>query len=96
MLRSGKVGQRLCHDLRREGFNAEDIRQAVDILTGEHPEHAVLAELFERRYGAHALDLKDKRQRRRVVNYLQRRGFTLTTIFDYIDERLNDPYADNE
>ncbi|MFA5700879.1 MAG: regulatory protein RecX [Desulfuromonas sp.] len=96
LTRSGKVGPRIRLELRKEGFAEHDIEAAVAASAAQYDERAVLAEVFARRFGTDAAALHDSRQRRRIVNYLQRRGFALNIIFDHINERQNDPYAEHE
>ncbi|MDD2557378.1 MAG: regulatory protein RecX [Desulfuromonadaceae bacterium] len=96
LTRSGKVGPRIRLELRKEGFEEQDIEEAAATSATNHDEHAVLTEVFTRRFDTDNTDLRDPRQRRRIVNYLQRRGFALNIIFDHINERQNDPYAEHE
>lgn len=96
LTRNGKVGARIRLELRKEGFEVQDIEDAASASAAKYDERAVLAEVFARRFGTDNTDLHDSRQRRRIVNFLQRRGFTLNMIFDHIHERQNDPYAEHE
>ncbi len=96
LTRNGKVGPRIRLELRKEGFEEQDIEDATTTSAAQYDERAVLAEVFARRFGTDTTDLRDPRQRRRIVNYLQRRGFALNIIFDHINERQNNPYAEHE
>ena len=96
LTRNGKVGPRIRLELRKEGFEEQDIEDAASASAAKYDERTVLAEVFARRFSTANTDLHDPRQRRRIVNYLLRRGFALHIIFDHIHERQNDPYAEHE
>jgi regulatory protein len=82
--------------LFKEGFESQDIEDAIEDCMQEFDQGAILAELMARRFEARKTDLNDPRQRRRVVAYLQRRGFSLNEILEHIHERLTDIHADHE
>jgi regulatory protein len=96
LMRNGKVGARVRQQLFKEGFEEQDIEEAIDECMSEHAEETILAEVLERRITTRKTDLTDPRQRRRIAGYLQRRGFSLSRIFAHIDERLKDLHADHE
>lgn len=96
LIRNGKVGPRIRQQLYKEGFEAQDIEDAIENCMSEHDEREILAEVFARRFAARNIDLHDPRQRRRIVGYLQRRGFNLNRILEHIYERLRGLHADHE
>ncbi|MCA1796338.1 MAG: regulatory protein RecX [Desulfuromonadaceae bacterium] len=96
LMRNGKVGPRVRQQLFKEGFEEQDIETAIEDCRCEYDEREILAEVFTRRFDARKTDLHDPRQRRRVVGYLQRRGFSLNIILEHINERLRDLHADHE
>jgi len=96
LMRNGKVGPRVRQQLQKEGFEAQDIEDAIGNCMDEYDEREILAEVFARRFAARNIDLHDPRQRRRIVGYLQRRGFSLNNILEHIHERLRDFHADHE
>src|SRR5690554_6526756 len=96
LMRNGKVGARVRQQLFNEGVNEQDIESAIEKCMGEYDERESLAQVFARRFGGRNIDLHDMRQRRRVVGYLQRRGFSLNKILEHIRERLKDLHADHE
>ena len=81
-LRNGKgFGPRLKLELSRRGVAGSIVNQVLEELAGEYSERELLAQLVERRYpGFDAATASDK-EKRRVVGYLQRKGFSLAAIF---------------
>ena len=81
-LRNGKgFGPRLKLELSRRGVAGSIVNQVLEELAGEYSERELLAQLVERRYpGFDAATASDK-EKRRVVGYLQRKGFSLVAIF---------------
>lgn len=96
LMRNGKVGPRARQQLLKEGFEAQDIEAAIENCMHEYDEGEILAEIFARRFETRKIDLRDPRQRRRAVSYLQRRGFSLHKILEHIHERVRDLHADHE
>ncbi|GFO65835.1 recombination regulator RecX [Geomonas paludis] len=81
-LRNGKgVGPRLKLELSRRGVAGSIVSQVLEELAQEYSEAELLAQLMERRYpGFDAASATDK-EKRRIVGYLQRKGFSLGAIF---------------
>ncbi|MBN2644899.1 MAG: RecX family transcriptional regulator [Desulfuromonadaceae bacterium] len=95
LVRQGRaVGQSLRLRLRQEGFADQAIDQALEHCAGASREHEVLEQLVSRRCGTLENIRHDARQKRRLMAYLQRRGFSPSTIYDYFNERQIHPYAD--
>lgn len=81
------VGPRLLQQLKQEGVNEALALEAIEQCRAEHDEPQLLTELVERRYGTLDFSSLDQRQRRRMVNYLQRRGFPLAMILNHLHAR---------
>ncbi|QWV96958.1 recombination regulator RecX [Geomonas nitrogeniifigens] len=81
-LRNGKgVGPRLKLELSRRGVAGNIVSQVLDELALEYSEAELLTQLMQRRYpGFDAATASDK-EKRRIVGYLQRKGFSLSAIF---------------
>lgn len=81
-LRNAKgVGPRLKLELSRRGVANSIVSQVLDELAHEYDERELLAQLVARRYpGFDAATASDK-EKRRIVGYLQRKGFSLSAIF---------------
>jgi regulatory protein len=83
LLAQGRAaGPRLTLELRRRGFPRELIDDAVQAACGEGAEAQALRELIERRFASFDFAGADERERRRVVAFLQRRGFPLDRILN--------------
>lgn len=81
LLRNGRgVGRKILLDLQRRGVGEELARHALQICQDEFPPTEVLRQILERRYAEFDYATADEKERRRVVSYLQRRGFDLATI----------------
>lgn len=80
-IRNGRgYGYRLKADLLRRGVAEDVITRTLQRLGDEHDENAVLADLMARKFAGFDSVHADDRQKRRVIGYFQRRGFTLAAI----------------
>lgn len=82
--RGSGVGHKIRLDLRRRGLSDDHIEQALELVENEFSYHDLLRELLERRFPSFDYAEADDRQRRRVVAFLQRRGFPLEQIFSVL------------
>jgi regulatory protein len=92
-VRNGRgYGVRLRQDLSRRGVSREIIEEVLAGIASTCGEADALATLAERRFAGFVPAAASDRERRRVVGYLQRRGFTLATILRYfrsLDDNSN-------
>jgi regulatory protein len=73
-------GFRLRFELARRGI-AEDVASEVsERMRAEYDEREAIKALVARKFGDFAPQSADERQKRRLMGYLQRRGFSLTAI----------------
>ena len=91
MRRGRAVGVRLKHELKKQGINAQLALQAIEHCQQELNEEQILADLVQRRYANTDFTQLDQRQQRRIINYLQRRGFALGLILDHLKEKKDTP-----
>jgi regulatory protein len=91
LLREGKaVGWRLQADLRQRGI-AEDLAHSTTETAGrELPVQQVLANLLTRRFPTFDFRRSEDREKRRVLDYLLRRGFSRGMILAYFQNREDD------
>lgn len=83
-VRSGRgYGQRLVQELKRRGIADEIIAEVLAELTVEYGETEMLAALFARKFAGFMPTTASDREKSRVINYLQRRGFSLAAILDF-------------
>lgn len=95
LVRAGRaIGPALQLRLQREGFDSAVCHQATAAYTDADLQRRQLAAVAERRFGDPARLSADARQQRRLIQYLQRRGFALSQIFDYLNERQINVYDD--
>jgi regulatory protein len=80
-VRNGKgYGFRLRYELSRRGI-AEDVASEVaERMMAEYDEWEAVKALVARKFAGFAAQSADDRQKRRIMGYLQRRGFSLTAI----------------
>ena len=82
LLRSGRgVGRKILLDLRRRGIDDETAAWALAEAGGEFPTDQMVRELLERRFPGFSYPQADDREKRRVIGFFQRRGFSLEQIF---------------
>ena len=81
-MRNGRgYGTRLKLELARRGVAAGIVSEVLGELSEEYGEKELLAELFGRRYPGVDPETATDKEKRKVVGYLQRRGFSLSAIF---------------
>ncbi|MFZ3209704.1 MAG: regulatory protein RecX [Geobacteraceae bacterium] len=89
-VRNGKgYGPRLSLELARRGVKVEIIAEVLADIRANHDEEETLAELAARKFAGFDFSQASDRERRRVVNYLVRRGFSTSIILDYLRNKAN-------
>ncbi|MEA3545294.1 MAG: regulatory protein RecX [Thermodesulfobacteriota bacterium] len=87
MMRTGRgVGRKIALDLRRRGVDDTIIQQALETAGDEFPAADLLREQLNRRFSTFCYATADNRERRRVIGFFQRRGFSLEQIFTIFKE----------
>jgi regulatory protein len=87
MLRDGRgVGRRIELDLLRRGIGPENAHDAIDKAQHEHPPEEVARALLARRFPGFEYSQADNREKRRVMAFFQRRGFSLDLILAILRE----------
>jgi regulatory protein len=84
MNRGSAVGHRVLADLRQHGVSDEDAEQALAAARQSCDEGSLLAELLARRFPEFNYHTASAAEKRRVVNFLQRRGFAIGRILDHL------------
>jgi regulatory protein len=91
LLREGKaVGWRLQADLRQRGIPEEVARTAAENAGRELPVQELLATVLTRRFPNFVYPQAADREKRRVLDYLLRRGFPRGLILAYFQNREDD------
>jgi regulatory protein len=81
-IRNGRgYGLRLRLDLMRRGVQGEIVDDVLASLAVEYDETETLTTLLSRKYAGFNPVTAADREKRRVMQYLQRRGFSTTAIF---------------
>jgi regulatory protein len=82
LLRNGKgYGVRLKMELSRRGVAPAIVNEVLGELALEYDEAELLAQVLERRYGSFDAKSATDKEKRKVIGYLQRKGFSLSAIF---------------
>ena len=80
-LSSGRYyGVRLRLEMRRRGFTADVVQESLAPLLAESDEISEVRSAAERRYPGFSYSAATDRDKRRVVGFLQRRGFGFSAI----------------
>ena len=80
-IRNGRgYGARLKLELSRRGVAALIIQEVLAELSEEYGEAGVLSSTIERRFAGFDPESATEKEKRKVVAYLQRKGFTLSAI----------------
>lgn len=83
-------GPRLRQELSRRGVAKDIITEVLAGIAAEHDEIETLAALMARKFtGFDPMSASD-REKRRVFNYLQRRGFSLPAIWEFFHNAKSD------
>jgi regulatory protein len=86
-LRNGRgFGLRIRQELLRRGVAEAVVAEAMAGLTGEYGEAELIRELLARRFPAFSPGTAPDREKRRVMQYLQRRGFACSAILTVFRE----------
>lgn len=80
MTQGRAVGPRILADLRQRGISEEVACRALAKARADCDENQLLQALLARRFPSFAYGAAPAREQRRVVHFLQRRGFTLSRI----------------
>lgn len=81
-LRNGRgYGARLKAELAKRGVAAEIVAATLAELAEQFSESELLKEMIERRFSRFDPETATEKEKRRVVGYLQRKGFPLSAIF---------------
>lgn len=87
LMSSGRaVGSRLLAELKQQGLDEQTARTAIAEVDDEIDQEQLLADTLQRRFADFCYAEADDRQRRRVIQYFLRRGFTLTRILTLLKE----------
>lgn len=81
------VGQRILADLRQHGISEDLAGQALEMARAEHDEDQVLDVLVKRRFPGFDYSTAPEREKRRIIHFLQRRGFPLGRILDQLTRK---------
>lgn len=73
-------GPRLKMEMRRRGLESELVDDVLSALQEDFDEAAELEAIVQRRYPDFSFSNAPDRDKRRIIGYLQRRGFGLSTI----------------
>ena len=81
-VRNGRgYGVRLKLELARRGVDAGIVARVLAEIDEEFSESELLAQLIARRFAGFDAETATEKERRKVVGYLQRKGFSLSAIF---------------
>ena len=87
LMRNGRaVGHRILADLKGRGVSENDALAALEQAALEFDGRTLLADLHRRRFPDFSYGNADERQRRRVVNFFLRRGFSLSQVMSFLKE----------
>ncbi len=89
------VGPKLMEDLRKRGIEEETARRAIHEASEDVNEDDLLTIIFEKRFAAFNFQKARDNEKRRVINYLMRRGFSLPTVLEFLRKKGQDHYHDD-
>jgi len=74
-------GPRLCHELIRRGVSREIALETVSGITASYDEQETVSALIARKFAGFDPESASPRERKRVLDYLQRRGYSAAAVF---------------
>ncbi len=87
LMRGGRgIGPKVLLDLRKRGINESLARQTLETVSREFDPRQLLRKKLTSRYPGFNYQSADEKERRRVIGYFQRRGFSLESIFAVLKE----------
>jgi regulatory protein len=90
-LTSGRgYGLKLALDLSRRGIPREIADETLSRLTGEFDQRELVRDLLLRKFPNFSATVADNREKARVMNYLLRRGFSYSAVFDALKDSFTD------
>lgn len=88
LMRNGRaVGHRVLADLRRHGVDEAVARAALEQASREFDEEVLFSNILERRFTHFSYRTADDLERRRVVSYFLRRGFSLPQVLSLMNSK---------
>jgi regulatory protein len=88
LMRTGRgVGRKIMLDLRQRGIDETIAQQAQETASGEFDTSQLLRDQLQKRYPDFDYQHAEEKQRRRVISYFQRRGYSLGEIFQIIQQK---------
>jgi regulatory protein len=83
-IRNGRgVGSKLFSDLRRKGISPDIAHHAIEEAASRTPEFETLTLILSKRFAAFDPISASQKEKQRVFGYLQRRGFSLSSIISF-------------
>jgi len=88
LIRTRRYGLiRIEEELRKKGIPAGILRDTINNLTGEIDEKAMVVNALEVRLRRSNFASMDEKGKRKIMQYLFRKGFSLTTIYEVLKSR---------
>lgn len=83
-IRNGRgVGSKLFSDLVRKGISPDIARHAIEEAASRTPESEALTFILSKRFAAFNPSSASQKEKQRVFGYLQRRGFSFSSIISF-------------
>ena len=82
------VGRRLLLDLKQRGISEEVAEQALENALETYSEDQLLNELLIKKFPDFNYNSASAKERRRVVHFLQRRGFAIGCIMEHLTRKV--------
>jgi regulatory protein len=95
MTQGRAVGPKLREDLRRRGIPEETACRAIEETCEEVNEDELLAAVFEKRFAGFDFQQARAKEKRRIVNFLLRRGFSLSAVLEFLREKGQEHHHDD-
>ncbi|WP_236685608.1 regulatory protein RecX [Geobacter pickeringii] len=84
------AGARLRLELQRRGIPRAIADEVLHAAAGDYDERGAVTALLSRKFPRFAAEGGDPREKRRIVGWLQRRGFSLSAILEALREPAED------
>lgn len=83
-------GVRLRQEMRRRDISPEIIDRTLQKISENHDQSAAIRDILNKRYSNFSFKTSDEKEKRRILGYLQRRGYGFSSVMNVLREHVSD------
>jgi len=82
-------GVRLRQEMRRRELSPEIVDRTLQHIYENHDQSAAIRDILKKRYSNFSFKTSDEKEKRRILGYLQRRGYGFSSIMQVLRESVS-------